>query len=481
MDMLTEQASCRLPPTQRLSPFVPLIIGSALLMQGIDGTAITVALPSMAKALGTSVLAMNIAISAYLLSIAIFIPASAWAADRFGARTTFCYAIAIFVASSLLCGLSRSLPELVVARVIQGLGGALMIPVGRLVLLRSVPRSDYVRAISLFTVPALIGPVMGAPLGGLIVEIASWHWIFFINIPLGLIGIAATLRHVPEVHGTEPERFDLRGFLCVAAGLSCITVALAGIGHGLSGATVLALSAASVAAFLLYRFHAQRTAGPVIDLHLMKTRSFRIVVQYGTLWRAAMAGLPILIALLLQLGFGLGPLATGMIVFTSAAGALLMKASAGAILNRFGFRQVMTANALLTAGFAAMYGLFDRNTSHILLIAALFAGGYFRSLQYTSLGTLAFADLPDHALGRASAFASMSQEMAQSIGTSLAILLIQGAMILFGTSHPGQHEIQFAFFAMGAIGCLSALGFRTLDEEDGAAIRVPAAASERSE
>jgi EmrB/QacA subfamily drug resistance transporter len=473
MDMLTSRADRELPTAQRLSSAVPLIIGSALLLQGIDGTAIMVALPAMAQGLGTSIFAMNLAVSAYLLSIAVFIPASAWIAERFGARATFCHAIGIFVIASLLCGLSRSLPELVAARIFQGFGGALMTPVGRLVLLRSVPRSDYVRAISLFTVPALIGPVLGAPLGGLIVESMSWHWIFFINIPLGLIGIIATLRAIPQSRERHPGPFDLRGFLLLGAGLSLLTMALTGAGQNMRSATLALLTGGGLAALLLYRWHDRRTARPILDLNLLATRSFRVVIHYGTLWRVAMAGVPILTTLLLQLAFGLGPLATGLIVFSGAAGALFMKASAGTIINRFGFRTTMSANAILTAAFAALYGLFDSGTSHIVIVAALFTGGYFRSLQYTGLGTLAFADLPDNAMARASAFASVAQEMAQSIGASLAILLVQGAMLLSASAHPGESEIRLAFMAIGAMGGLAALGFLKLDDQDGAAIRVP--------
>jgi EmrB/QacA subfamily drug resistance transporter len=480
MDMLTSDLPCGrrtvLPPRTRL---VPLIIGSALLMQGIDGTAITVALPAMAQSLGSDPLRLNLAISTYLLSIAVFIPASAWVAERFGARATFCNAIAIFVLASVLCGLSQNLVQLIAARILQGLGGALMTPVGRLVLLRTVPRANFVRAISLFTVPALIGPVLGAPLGGLIVEMASWHWIFFINVPLGVIGIVATLRHVPKLQSAHPGPFDLLGFLLLGLGLSAITFAVAGVGGYVSPVSAAALLCAGAVALFLYTWHAGRTKRPVLDLNLLATRSFRIVVIFGSLWRASMAGLPILIALLLQLGFGLGPLATGLIVFSSAAGALLMKAGATPILNRFGFRRVMIANAFVTGGFAAAYGLFNIDTPHATIIAALFVGGVFRSIQYTSLGTLAFADLPDEAMSRASAFASTAQEMAQSVGISIAALLVHGAMLILGTAQAGAVEIRIAFVVTAIFAFVSALGFARLKEEDGIAIRTPYRANGR--
>ena len=459
-------------PLPRLSAAAPLIIGSALLMQGIDGTAITVALPAMAHSLGTDVLRMNLAVSAYLLSIAVFIPASGWIGDRFGARTTFCWAIALFMLASLLCGLATSLPQLVAARILQGMGGALMAPVGRVVLLRAVPRHDYVRAISLYTAPALIGPVLGAPLGGLIVEIASWHWIFFINLPLGLIGIAATLRHIPALPASPPGPFDLLGFLLLGIGLSCGTLALAGIGGSIPLRIVILLAAASLAALPLAVLHARRTAHPLLDLGLLRIRSFRIVMQHGTIWRSTVAGLPVLLALLLQLSLGLGPLASGLILFTSAAGALAMKAVAGTLLHRYGFRRVMIANAVVSAFFAGSYALFDAGSPLWLLVAALFLGGVSRSLQYTSLGTLAFADIPDAAMARASGFASMSQELAQSLGVSIATLLVQLAMLLRQDGQAGATDIRTALALLGIMGLIAALGFRRLRDDDGAAIRI---------
>ncbi|NWK96303.1 MFS transporter [Sphingobium lactosutens] len=477
MDMITGEAAREAggrfgAPPAPLSPIAPLIVGSALLMQGIDGTAITVALPAMAQALGTDVLRMNLAVSAYLLSIAVFIPASGWIGERFGARTSFCWAIGLFILASLFCGLATSLPQLIAARVMQGIGGAMMAPVGRLMMLRAVPRHDYVRAISLYTAPALMGPVLGAPLGGLIVQLSSWHWIFFINIPLGFIGIAATLHHVPDLRSPHPGPFDLPGFLLLGMGLCCGTLALTGIAGSMEWQAIALLTLIGLIALPLAVLHARRARHPLLDLKLLRVHSFRVVMQYGTLWRVTVAGIPILLALLLQVGLGLGPLASGLILFTSGAGALAMKAVAGTILHRFGFRRVMIANAVIAALFGLSYALFDAGSPLWLLIPALFLGGVSRSLQYTGLGTLAFADLPDPAMGRASALASMSQELAQSLGVSIAALLIQLAMVARHGSEVAAADIRLALALMGALGLIASLGFCALNEEDGDAIRL---------
>lgn len=474
MDMMTGETAraTDMPSTAALSPIAPLIIGCALLMQGIDGTAIIVALPAMADTLGTDVLRMNLAVSAYLLSIAVFIPTSGWISERFGARSSFCWAIALFVFASLLCGLATSLPQLIGARIVQGMAGAMMAPVGRLILLRAVPRHDYVRAISLYTTPALLGPVLGAPLGGLIVQMASWHWIFFINIPLGLIGIAATLHHVPDLRSSHPGPFDLPGFLLLGTGLSCGTLALTGTAGSLEWPAIALLSVISLIALPLAILHARRSPRPLLDLSLLHVRSFRVVMQHGTFWRITVAGLPILLALLLQVGFGLGPLASGLILFTSGAGALAMKAVAGTILHRFGFRRVMVVNAAIAALFGFSYALFDAQAPLWLIVPALFMGGVSRSLQYTGLGTLAFADLPNAALGRASALASMSQEMAQSLGISLATMLIHLAMMARKGSDVIAMDVRIALGLLAIFSLIAMLGFRTLDEADGASIRV---------
>jgi EmrB/QacA subfamily drug resistance transporter len=475
MEMMTgtfaQQADAHLVSLPSLHPVAPLIVGSALLMQGIDGTAITVALPAMADALGTNLLHMNLGVSAYLLSIAVFIPASGWIGDRFGARTSFCWAIALFVLASLFCGLATNLPQLIVARVAQGVGGAMMAPVGRLMMLRAVPRHDYVRAISLYTAPALLGPVLGAPLGGLIVELSSWHWIFFINIPLGAIGIAATLHYVPDLRSPHPGPFDLPGFLLLGAGASCGTLALAGISGAMDRLVIAMLAITSLITLPLAIHHARRAKHPLIDLSLLKVRSFRVVMQSGTLWRITVAGLPVLLALLLQIGLGLGPLASGLILFASGAGALTMKVVAGTILHRFGFRRVMIGNALIAAMFGFSYALFDVTSPLWLLVPVLFLGGVSRSLQYTGLGTLAFADLPDASMGRGSAFASMSQELAQSLGVSLAALLIQLSMLARHGDEVAATDVRIALALLGTLSLATTLGFHKLKEDDGASIR----------
>src|SRR4051795_13731549 len=304
-----------------------VIVACAMFMQNLDSTIIATALPTIAQSLGETPLRLNVAITCYLLSLAVFVPISGWTADRFGARRVFAAAIIVFTLGSIGCGLSNSLGMLVAARIVQGIGGAMMVPVGRLILLRSFPKTDLVRAMSYVSVPALIGPIMGPPLGGLIVTYFSWRWIFFINIPIGVLGVLLVNLFVANLREGAPRPFDLRGFVLTGVGLASLAFGFETIGRGaLPWVTVVALLVGGALCLALYVRHARRVDHPIIDLALMRIPTYAMTTIGGFLFRMGLGALPFLMPLMLQVGFGLDPLSSGLITFASAAGALSNKA-----------------------------------------------------------------------------------------------------------------------------------------------------------
>jgi EmrB/QacA subfamily drug resistance transporter len=412
-------------PALSRQTIVPLIVACALFMQNVDSTVIATALPPIAAALGEDPLRLNLAITSYLLSLAIFIPLSGWTADRFGARTVFRAAILVFTLGSIFCGTAMNLWELVLARIVQGMGGAMMVPVGRLVLLRAVPKSELVRAMSMLTVPALLGPIMGPPLGGLIVTYASWRWIFFINVPFGLLGMVLVTRFIADVREEASVPLDLRGFALAGVGLAALMYGFETAGRGMLGPEYAAMLLAGGAILLgLYAFHARSTTAPIIDLGLLRIASFRGAVLGSGVFRIGIEGLPFLMPMLFQLGFGLSPLHSGLLTFATYAGSMAMKASATPILRALGFRTVLVGNAAICSLFMLSYSLFRPSTPHFTIFLALLAGGFFRSLQVTSTNTLVFADVPPALMSRATSFASMAQQLWMSLGIGVSALLL---------------------------------------------------------
>ena len=346
-----------MPPSVPPSSYdrvVPLIVAVALFMENMDSTVIATSLPAIARALGTNPLALKLAVTSYLLALAICIPASGWTADRFGARHIFRIAIGVFVLGSIGCALSRSLEEFVLARIVQGMGGAMMTPVGRLILVRSIDKRLLVHAMSLVTIPALVGPICGPPLGGFITTYASWHWIFIINVPIGLAGLAMATRYIPDVRTERPAPFDFVGFILSGLGIGGLAFGLSVMGLEFLPigvvAALLGVGAASAAAYIVYARH---KAAPILDLGLLKLPTFRASILGGFLFRLGIGALPFLLPLLLQLGFDLTPFQSGLITFTGALGSMFMKAAVAGVLRRLGYRPVLIYNSLLSAAFLA--------------------------------------------------------------------------------------------------------------------------------
>ncbi len=427
----------------RKERLLPLIVATALFIENMDSTAITTSLPVIAGEFGVEPVALKLALTTYMLALAVFIPISGWVADRFGARPTFMAAIGVFLLGSIGCAASGSLGALVAARFLQGMGGAMMVPVGRLVLLRTVPKAQLVQALSWLTIPALLGPMLGPPLGGLITTYSHWRFIFLINLPMGILGIFLAWRYIPLLKG-EPRPLDWRGFLLSACGLALAIFGFASIGrHLVSTPAALSCLLAGLAVLGLYAWHSRRHAHPLIDLTLFKVPTFRISVLGGSLFRIGIGATPFLLPLMLQLGFGLDPLQSGLITFTSAAGAMFMKTVAARILKRFGFRTVLVANALIASLLLCGFGSFRADTPYPLMIGVLLASGCFRSLQFTSLNAIAYADIEPGRMAQASGLAAVVQQVSLAVGVTVGGYAL--TLSSLATRQPVDAVINFTF------------------------------------
>lgn len=447
---------------------VPAIIGSALMMQTLNATVISNALPAMAHAFSVEPLRLNLAITVYMLSAAIFLPLSGWVADRFGARRVFMISIVLYALGSAACGFATDLWQLVLFRFAQGAAGATLMPVGRLVLLRTTPKSELVGALSVVTMPALLGPVLGPPIGGAIVTFADWRWIFFMNLPIALIGLILAWRYVPEVREQRPPRVDIPGILLTGAGLAALIFGFETLGRETMDPRVtFGLLAAGLVLLGLYVGHAARTPHAVIDLSIFRKASFQASVIGGGFMRVAMGANPFLLAMLLQVAFGLSAFAAGLMTFVSAAGALAMKTVAPPILRRFGFRTVLFVNAVIVGVSFMAYSLFRPDWPHWAIMAVLGVGGFFRSLQFTALNGLAYADIDQDQMSRATTTSSMVQQLVQSIGIGLSASLLHGLMVLEGAARLTPEVVSPAFVIIGLITMISMIWFARLPADAG--------------
>jgi EmrB/QacA subfamily drug resistance transporter len=447
---------------------VPLIVAVALFMENMDSTVISTSLPAIARAIGTNPLALKLAVTSYLLSLAICIPASGWTADRFGARNVFRLAIGVFILGSIGCAASHSLEQFVIARIVQGMGGAMMTPVGRLIMVRSVDKHLLLNAMSLVTIPALIGPICGPPLGGFITTYASWHWIFLINVPIGLVGIVMATRFIPNVHVEHRHPFDFLGFVLSGIGIAGLAFGLSVMGLDfLPAGIVAALVSVGAISTVAYVVHARHTPAPILDLNLLKLPTFRASIVGGFLFRLGVGALPFLLPLLLQIGFDLTPFQSGLITFTSALGSMFMKAAVARVLRRFGYRNVLLYNALISSVFLAACATFVPGMPFWAMIAILLSGGFFRSLQFTSINTIAYAEIDPPRMSRATALTAVAQQLSLSTGVAVGGLVVEITLRLRDATAMSAADFPPAFLAISLLAASAALIFVWLPVDAG--------------
>jgi EmrB/QacA subfamily drug resistance transporter len=437
---------------------IPLIVACALFMENMDSTVIATSLPAIATDIGESPLALKLALTSYLVSLAVFIPISGWVADRYGSRSVFATAIVVFIGGSLLCAASTSLEAFVISRFLQGIGGAMMVPVGRLVLMRAIPKHDYVAALNYLTIPALLGPVTGPALGGAITLYFHWRYIFIINIPIGILGLYLVLRHIPDIRETGMPAFDMRGFALSGAGLSVLMLGFSALGgHLLPLPAAAACIVAGFVALLFYVRHARRTAHPVLDLRLLKLPTFWNGVVAGSVFRAGLGATPFLLPLLFQLGFGLDPLQSGLLTCTTAIGAMFIKTLTVFILRRFGFRRVLSINGVAASAIVMAFGLFSSTTPHAVVAMVLLLSGCLRSLQFTALNAISFADIAPETMSQAASFSSMAQRLSQSAGIAAGAYLLQLSSTLQGHTSIEAADFWPAFVGIGLVSAMAPL------------------------
>ncbi len=459
---------------------VPLIVAVALFMENMDSTVIATSLPAIAADIGTSPLALKLAVTSYLLSLAVFIPVSGWTADRFGARTVFRSAIAVFMLGSIGCALAGSLTHFVVARIVEGMGGAMMTPVARLILVRSVDKRELINAMVWVTLPALIGPLLGPPVGGFITTFISWHWIFLINIPIGLVGIALATIFIEDVRAETPDPFDATGAVLAGLGIGGLVFGGSVLGlNFLPTAAVIALIAVGAAASYAYVRHARRTPAPVLDLSLLAIPTMRTAIVGGFIYRSGIGAMPFLLPLLLQLGFHLTAFQSGLITLSNVVGAMGMKTVIPIILRRFGFRRVLIVNALISATLVAACATFQPGVSFAWIVGILAVGGFFRSLEFTSLNTIAYADIDYRYMSRATSLVAVVQQVSIAVGVAIGALVVDLTLWARGHDTITAADFQPAYLTIAVISGCAVFVFARMPDEAGAELarRTPIAGS----
>jgi EmrB/QacA subfamily drug resistance transporter len=448
---------------------VLMIVASAMFMEQVDGTVLATALPAMAHSFEVDPLRMNVALTSYLLTLAMFIPASGRIADRFGSRTVFRAAIALFTIGSILCAQAPTLWTLVAARMLQGAGGAMMSPVGRLVMLRVVSRAELVNSMAWLMVPATMGPIIGPPLGGFIVTYLSWRWIFYINVPIGIAGIVLVTLFIEEMKEPARTRFDLRGLILSGLALACLM-------FGIEVASRAAGSVWIVAALLgtgavcagLYVVHARRTPRPMLDFRLLRIPTFRMSLLCGSLSRVAVGALPFLMPMMFQLGFGLSAASSGMITFVTSIGSLAMRACAPYFLRRLGFRNVLIWIGALANGLLTLSAAFRPDWPLPLIYGVLAANGFFQSLQFMAYNTIAYADVPREDMSAATSFYTTFQQMSITLGIAVSAAALAASIAAAGHAQPMLPDFSAAFLFVGAVSFMAPLLAMRLDKGAGA-------------
>jgi EmrB/QacA subfamily drug resistance transporter len=454
---------------RRLPIMIPMMVAIAFLMEQLDSTIITTAVPDIARDLHVTPIQMSLAVAAYVLAVAVFIPVSGWFADRFGARNIFISALAVFTLGSALCGLAQSFEMLVAMRVLQGMGGAMMTPVGRLILLRSFPRSQLMTAMTYTTLPAIMGPVTGPLLGGILTSTLSWRWIFYVNLPFGLIGMLLAMRYIANTRETKVPKFDFTGFFMVGGGLGLLQFGMENVSRPIISVwTIVMTIIAALLLLLSFGLYARRIASPAVDLTLFRISSFRIGTLAGGLCRIGMNGVPFLLPLMLQLGFGLSPISSGSITFVGSIGAVLIRSLISPVLRRHGFRIVLVLSAVIGAATIAGFSLMGPHTSHWIIMLYVFVFGLMRSTQFMTSNTLAYSDMPDSHLSRATSLGGVLQQLSVSFGVSVSAVLL--SLVSFHTHLLTPQRFHEAFLLMAIIPLLAIPGFMALNPQDGAKV-----------
>jgi len=447
----------------------PLILAVALFMENMDSTVIATSLAAIANDIGTEPIALKLALTSYLVALAIFIPISSWMADRFGARNVFRWAMLVFIVGSVACAVSDSLLTFVLSRFLQGMGGALMTPVARLVLVRVTPRDQLVGAMAWLSIPGLVGPIVGPPIGGAITTFFSWHWIFLINVPIGIIGVLLVNRFLPEWQRNAPRRMDFVGF--VLAGTT-----FAGWVFGISVLTLPALPAAfgfgalalGVVTAILYVLHFRRTAYPLLDLRVFKFPLFRMTVVAGIFFRLGVGATPFLFPLMLQLAFGLSPFASGMVTFAGAVGAFAAKFVAERILQLTGFRATLVWSTLVTALGIFAQALYTPETPIPLMFLILIVAGFFQSMFWTATNAFVFADIDDKDAGQANVISQVSVQLSLAFGVALGGGVLElSRLATHGGGEPLLADFHTAFSVIGAVTLISTVMFARVPKSAG--------------
>jgi len=451
---------------------VPLVVACALFMEQIDGTVITTAVPKIADSLHTDPVHLNLAVSCYMLSLAVFIPLSGWIADKFGARNVFRFAIMVFIVGSIACGLSGSLTMLVLSRILQGFGGAMMVPVGRLAILRTIPKRRLVDAMALMTAPALLGPILGAPIGGIIVTYVSWRWIFFINVPIGLFGIVMVSRYIENVYGNRRAPLDLYGFFLMAATLAGLMFGFETMGRNIvSTPLIVGVMLIGFLCFLLYLASLRKRRYHILDLRPLRYRTYRAAMTGGSLFRIAIGATPFLLPLMFQYGFGMSPAMSGFMTLGGGVGSCLMKILSNRILRVTGFKNLLIGNSILNAFYFALCACFSLEMSIGYIFAFLLMGGVFRSIQFMAINSVAFADIPDRLLSRANTLYNMMQQLTLSLGVAVGALALNISLRVRGDTTPQISDFAPIFIFLAFVTLLAVISYLPLSPDAGDSLR----------
>lgn len=450
--------------------YLPWVVASALFMEQLDSTIVNTAVPAMAASLQVTPLSLKAVVTSYILSLAVGIPVSGWIADRFGTRRVFSYAVSIFTVASILCGISVNVHMLVLARVMQGLGAALMMPVGRLTIVRTFPKSELLAAMNFVIIPALIGPLLGPLVGGLIVHWLSWRVIFFVNIPVGVIALYLSHRYMPNYFGEAERPLDVVGLILFASGTALLSWLLEIFGeHNLNIPEIMVLFVIAIGLLVAYGFHARRHVYPLLNLALFKIRTFRVSVAGGFNTRLGIGAMPFLLPLLYQLGLGLPAWQSGLMMMPTAMAAMGMKMIATKVLARFGYRKILMVNTFLIGCTICCYSLIGMGTPIALIVLLSLTMGFFNSLQFTCMNSMAYSDIGVADSSMASTIASSLQQLSMSFGLACGLLITTWFLNgLPQTDHPAVlSALHHAFICMGMITVVSAVTFRTLHADDG--------------